>query len=359
MSEPPVIARVTDGLGRLTLNRPAAINALTAEMVGILRRTLADWAESDTVHTVLIDGAGPRGLCAGGDLRAMHADAVSGGTGSLDFWAEEYRLNADIATYPKPIVTWMDGLVMGGGIGVSAHASVRIVTERSRLAMPEVGIGFHPDVGGSWLLAHAPGEIGTHLALTGGSIGAADAITAGLADHFMAADRLSDLVKALTGTKSPAPTACDGTALPAGRDAATESRAGQVAASLAVKPPPGVLDAARTWIDECYAGDDVEAIIDRLARHPSPDAQAAAKEVATKSPTSLVVALRSVRSASRLPGLQEALDQEYRLSAALLRLPDLAEGIRAQIIDKDRRPRWQPSTLAEMDPAVVDACFAG
>jgi enoyl-CoA hydratase len=375
VSEPPVIARVTDGLGRLTLNRPAAINALTAEMVGILRRTLTNWAESDTVHTVLIDGAGPRGLCAGGDLRAMHADAVSGGTGSLDFWAEEYRLNADIATYPKPIVTWMDGLVMGGGIGVSAHASVRIVTERSRLAMPEAAIGFHPDVGGSWLLAHAPGEIGTHLALTGGSIGAADAITAGLADHFMPADGLPDLVKSLTSANMPAPTAGrdtgatarsgtapptrDGTAPSADRDAATESPAGQVAASLAVKPPPGVLDTARAWIDECYAGDDVTAIIDRLARHPSPDAQAAVKEIATKSPMSLVVALRSVRSASRLPGLREALDQEYRLSAALLRLPDLAEGIRAQIIDKDRRPRWQPSTLAEVDPAVVDACFAG
>jgi enoyl-CoA hydratase len=336
VSEPPVVARVTDGLGRLTLNRPAAINALTAEMVGILRRALAEWAESDTVRTVLIDGAGPRGLCAGGDLRAMHADAVSGGTGSLDFWADEYRLNAEIAAYPKPIVTLMDGLVMGGGIGVSAHASTRIVTERSRLAMPEVGIGFHPDVGGSWLLARAPGEIGTHLALTGGTIGPADAITAGLADHFLPADRLPDLITALTGGDARA-----------------------VTESLAAGPPPGVLRTARAWIDECYAGDDVAVILGRLTRHPAPDAQAAAKEIATKSPMSLVVALRSVRSTAGLPGLREALDQEYRLSSALLRLPDLAEGIRAQIIDKDRRPRWRPATLAEVDPAVVDACFAG
>jgi enoyl-CoA hydratase len=334
-SAPPVLAEVTGGLGRLTLNRPAAINALTAEMAGVLRRTLADWSETDRVRAVLISGAGPRGLCAGGDLRAMHADAVSGGTGSLDFWADEYRLNADLAAYPKPVVAFMDGLVMGGGIGVSAHASLRVVTERSRLAMPEVGIGFHPDVGGSWLLARAPGEIGTHLALTGGTIGAADALLAGLADVFVPSARLGEVASALeTG------------------DAA------EVVAPFAATPPPGDLAEARAWIDYCYTGDDVAAIVDRLTSSAAPGAQAAAKEIATKSPTSLVVTLRSVRSAAGMPGLREALDQEYRLSAALLRLPDLAEGIRAQIIDKDRRPRWQPPTLDEVSPAVIEACFA-
>jgi enoyl-CoA hydratase len=335
-SAPPVLAEVTGGLGRLTLNRPAAINALTAEMVGRLRRTLADWSETDRVRAVLISGAGPRGLCAGGDLRAMHADAVSGGTGSLDFWADEYRLNADLAGYPKPVVAFMDGLVMGGGVGVSAHASLRVVTERTRLAMPEVGIGFHPDVGGSWLLARAPGEIGTHLALTGGTIGAVDALLAGLADVFVPSARLDELASALeTGDVA------------------------EVVAPFAAVPPPGDLADARAWIDDCYAGDDVVTIVDRLASSTAPGAQAAAKEIATKSPTSLVVTLRSVRSAAGMPGLREALDQEYRLSAALLRLPDLAEGIRAQIIDKDRRPRWQPPTLDEVSPAVIDACFAG
>jgi enoyl-CoA hydratase len=329
-SVPPVLAEVTGGLGRLTLNRPAAINALTAEMVGILRRTLAGWSETDRVRAVLIDGAGPRGLCAGGDLRAMHADAVSGGTGSLDFWADEYRLNAEIAEYPKPVVAFMDGLVMGGGIGVSAHASLRVVTERSRLAMPEVGIGFHPDVGGSWLLSRAPGEIGTHLALTGGTIGAADAILAGLADVFVPSTHLPALAAALQ----------------------TADAAGTVA-SFAASPPPGDFPGSRTWIDECYPGDDVAAIIDRLAASAAPGAQAAAKEIATKSPTSLVVTLRSIRSAAGLATLREALDQEYRLSAMLLRLPDLAEGIRAQIIDKDRRPRWQPPTLAEVSPTTL------
>ncbi|GIE82343.1 hypothetical protein Aph02nite_82930 [Actinoplanes philippinensis] len=390
-SAPPVLAEVTGGLGRLTLNRPAAINALTAEMVGTLRRTLADWSETDRVRTVLISGAGPRGLCAGGDLRAMHADAVSGGTGILDFWADEYRLNAELSAYPKPVVAFMDGLVMGGGIGVSAHASLRVVTERSRLAMPEVGIGFHPDVGGSWLLSRAPGRIGVHLALTGGTIGAADAVVAGLADFFVPSTRLDDLATALqTGDAAevvasfagPLPpgdpaTETSPAASPPGAGAtspgagATSPGAGATSpgaeakspGAVATSPgatavPPGDLAAARYWIDECYAGDDVAAIVDRLASSSAAGAQAAAKEIATKSPTSLVVALRSIRSAAAMSDLREALDQEYRLSAALLRLPDLAEGIRAQIIDKDRRPRWQPPTLAEVSPAVIDACFA-
>lgn len=335
VSAAPVLVEVTGGLGRLILNRPAAINALTAEMVDVLGRTLARWADDDRIRTVLISGAGERGLCAGGDLRAMHADAVSGGTGSLDFWAAEYRLNAAIAGFPKPVVAWMDGLVMGGGVGVSAHASLRLVTERSRLAMPEVGIGFHPDVGGSWLLSHAPGELGTHLALTGGTIGAADTIAAGLADRFVPADRLAALVPAL-----------------AAGDAA------EVVASFAAAPPPGELDEARDWIDACYAGDSVAEIIDRLAARPAPGASAAASEIAAKSPTSLLVTLRSLRTAARLPDLAAALEQEFRLSAALLRLPDLAEGIRARIIDKDRRPRWQPATIGDVPGSLIDACFS-
>ncbi|GGK28867.1 3-hydroxyisobutyryl-CoA hydrolase [Pilimelia terevasa] len=332
---PPVIARLTGHLGHLTLNRPRALNALTGEMVAIAHRTLDLWAGSDRVRTVLVTGAGERGLCAGGDIRAIHADAVSGGDGALRFWADEYRLNAAIAAYPKPVVAWMDGLVMGGGIGVAAHARIRLVTERSRLAMPEVGIGFHPDVGGSWLLSRAPGELGTHLALTGTPVGAADAIAAGLADRYVPAARLPYLRLAL-----------------ARRDAA------DAVASLTDTPPPGELAAARTWIDACYAGDSVAAVLDRLAAHPDPAAQAAAKEIAGRSPTSLAVTLRSLRTAAGLPDLRAALTQEYRLSAALLRHPDLAEGIRAQIIDKDRRPRWRPATLDGVDEAAVAACFA-
>ncbi|WP_436533415.1 enoyl-CoA hydratase/isomerase family protein [Actinoplanes sp. HUAS TT8] len=329
MHTEPVIVEVGEQVGRLTLNRPKAINALTPEMVAIMRQALADWALSDSVHTVVISGNGERGLCAGGDIRAIHADAVSGGTASVAFWADEYRLNATIAAYPKPIVAIMDGLVMGGGIGISAHASVRVVTERSRLAMPEVGIGMHPDVGGSWLLSRAPGELGTHLALTGSPVGAADGIAAGLADHFVPAARLAQLL-------------ADPSAV----------------AELATTPPPGEFADAREWIDECYTGDDVGEIVARLAAHPAAGAQTAAKEILTRSPTALTITLRSLRTAALLPDLRAALDQELRLSAAMLRLPDLAEGIRAQIIDKDRDPRWRPATLGEVSPELIDACFS-
>ena len=358
-----MIADVTGRLGHLILNRPAAINALTLEMVRTLSRVLDSWATSPEIATVLISGAGDRGLCAGGDLRSMHADAISGGTGTLDFFATEYRLNAAIAAYPKPIVAFMDGLVMGGGIGVSAHAAIRVVTERSRLAMPEVGIGLHPDVGGSWLLSRAPGELGTHLALTGTAIGAADAITAGLADHHVPSPDLPALRAALrdgdaaTVVAAAATTPAPGDFGDARSWAADTPAPGDVSDARswpAATPAPG---GARTWIDACYAAATVTEIVDRLAAHPSPAAQAAAKEIGAKSPTSLVVTLRSLRSAARMAGLREALDQEYRLSAALLRRPDLAEGIRAQIIDKDRRPRWNPATLAEVSPADVDACF--
>ncbi|MBU2663659.1 enoyl-CoA hydratase/isomerase family protein [Actinoplanes bogorensis] len=330
----PVIAQLDGHLGHLILNRPRVINALTAEMVTILHRTLDEWATDDRVRTVLITGAGERGLCAGGDIRAIHHDAVTGGTESLGFWADEYRLNAAVAAYPKPVVAWMDGLVMGGGIGVSGHASLRLVTERSRLAMPEVGIGFHPDVGGSWLLGRAPGHLGTHLALTGGAIGAADGITAGLADHFVPASRLADLVHALA-----------------------HREASEAVESFATVPPPGSLAGDREWIDECYSAPTVAGIIERLAAHPAASAQAAAKEIATKSPSALLVTLRSVRTAPGLGSLTAALEQELRIGTAMLHWPDFAEGIRAQIIDKDRRPRWSPPTLAEVPPELVDACF--
>ena len=335
MTDAPVLTEVTGRLGRIVLNRPRAINALTHDMVKIIDRTLGSWSTDDDVRTVLITGAGDRGLCAGGDIRAIHADAVAGGAASLAFWADEYRLNLAVARYPKPVVAWMDGLVMGGGIGISAHAAHRLVTERSRLAMPEVGIGFHPDVGGSWLLSRAPGRTGTHLALTGGSIGAADALYTGLADHYVPAARLPELATALSRT-----------------DAA------EAIGALTDPAPPGELAAARDWIDECYAADTVPEILDRLRAHPAPGAQAAAKEIATKSPTSLVVTLRSLRTAAALPTLEAAIAQESRLSAAMFRLPDLVEGVRAQIIDKDRNPSWHPPTLADVDPAVIDSFFA-
>ncbi|MDT3440134.1 MULTISPECIES: enoyl-CoA hydratase/isomerase family protein [unclassified Pseudofrankia] len=331
-----VIRRVEGPVGWLTLNRPKAINALTHTMVLAMTEALDDWAADDSITCVVVDGAGERGLCAGGDVRAFYHDARSGGTGSVDFWADEYRLNSFIARYPKPYVALMDGLVMGGGVGISAHGSVRVVTERSRIAMPETGIGFVPDVGGTWLLSRMPGQTGTHAALTAGTLSAADAITAGLADQLVPTEQLPELVDRLVAGTAPA----DAVAL------------------LAVPAGEGRLAAARGWIDSCYAAGTVEEILQRLRAHGDPSAAVAADEIAAKSPTALTVTLAALRRAVGLADLDTALVQEFRVSVACLRHHDLAEGIRAQIIDKDRFPRWSPSALADVDDALVAEFFA-
>lgn len=319
----------------ITLNRPKALNALTHPMVVRMAEALADWERDPAVQQVLIRGAGERGLCAGGDIRAIHDDAKAGTAASAEFWRDEYRLNARIARYPKPYVALMDGIVMGGGVGVSAHGGIRIVTERSRVAMPETGIGFVPDVGGTWLLGRAPGRLGTHLALTGAAVGAADALLCGLADHFVPAARLPELTAALA-----------------------QAPVHEVLPRYAAAPPPGELAAHRAWIDHCHAADGVEEIVERLLAQGEPAAKEAAETVLAKSPTALKVTLAAVRRAAALGSLEEALVQEFRISCNALSSPDLVEGIRAQVIDKDRRPRWSPPALADVTGADVERHFA-
>ncbi|WP_266998289.1 enoyl-CoA hydratase/isomerase family protein [Streptomyces sp. NBC_00354] len=326
----------TDGrTGLITLNRPRALNALTHPMVLRIDEALRAWEQDSAVDQVLIRGAGERGLCAGGDIRAIHDDAKAGTAASAGFWRDEYRLNARIARYPKPYVALMDGIVMGGGVGVSAHGSVRVVTERSRVAMPETGIGFVPDVGGTYLLGRAPGLLGTHLALTGTAVGAADALLCGLADHFVPADRLPELTAALAG-----------------------SPAGEVPAHFAGTPAPGELAGQRAWIDRCYAADTVEEIVERLLAEGDPAAKETAETILAKSPTSLKVTLTALRRARGLGSLERVLEQEFRVSCHALRAPDLVEGIRAQVVDKDRNPRWSPPALADVTDADVERFFA-
>ncbi|HEY1133358.1 MAG TPA: enoyl-CoA hydratase/isomerase family protein [Nocardioides sp.] len=334
-AEPTVLAEVRGRVGLLTLNRPRAINALTHEMVGLLDARLRAWASDPAVQTVVVRGAGDRGLCAGGDIVAIHRDATTGGTGSEDFWRDEYRLNALIAGYPKPYVALMDGIVLGGGVGVSAHGSHRVVTERTRVGMPETGIGFVPDVGGTWLLSHAPGELGTHVALTAGHVGAADAIDLGLADRYVDSADLDRLVELLE--QQPV-------------EEALEAVAGVAA--------PGSLAEARPWIDAAFAHDDVPTIIASLRARPEDDAHRAADAVAAKSPTAVAVTLRALRAARAMAGLEQALDQEYRIVLRMLRGHDFPEGIRAQVIDKDRNPRWRPARFEDLDTGAVDAYFA-
>ncbi|MEW2129983.1 enoyl-CoA hydratase/isomerase family protein [Streptomyces sp. NPDC005435] len=330
-----VLFRTRGHAAHITLNRPEALNSLTHEMVLRIDEALTGWEHDPAVETVVITGAGERGLCAGGDIRAIHDDARDGdGTASAAFWRDEYRLNARIARYPKPYVAVMDGIVMGGGVGISAHGSVRVVTERSRVAMPETGIGFVPDVGGTHLLALAPGELGTHLALTGAPVGAGDALLCGLADHYLPSGSVPAFLDDLA-------------ALPV-RDAV---------ARHVQPPPPAGLAAQRQWIDACYAAGTVEQLLHRLLAHEDPAAKEAARALLTKSPTALKVTLAALRRARRLGPLERVLDQEYRVSCACLRGPDLVEGIRAQVIDKDRRPRWSPATLAEVTEADVERYF--
>ncbi|GEB54832.1 enoyl-CoA hydratase/isomerase family protein [Streptomyces gardneri] len=329
-----VLVRIEGRTGRLILNRPGALNALSHPMVLRIEEALTTWREDPDIEAVVISGAGDRGLCAGGDVRAIHEDARTGGTATAAFWRDEYRLNALIARYPKPYVALMDGIVMGGGVGVSAHGTVRIVTERSRVAMPETGIGFVPDVGGTYLLALAPGELGVHLALTGAPVGAADALLCGLADHFVPAERLDRLVTGLAHTSV---------------HDALAAHVGQA--------PPGQLAAHREWIDHCYAADTVEEILDRLMGSGVPAAKEAAATLTTKSPTALKVTLTSLRRARGLGPLERVLEQEYRVSCAALTSPDLVEGIRAQVIDKDRDPRWSPADLADVTDEDVARYF--
>jgi len=332
-SEPEVLLRRDNGIGRITLNRPRAINALNHAMVLTMSQTLDEWAADDTVATVVLDGAGDRGLCAGGDIRAIYADAKGGGSASLDFWVDEYRLNSQIAHYPKPFVALMDGLVMGGGVGLSAHASHRVVTDRTVVGMPEVNIGLIPDVGGSYLLGRARGNTGLHVALTGGSVPGVDAIAMGLADRLIDHRSTADLI---------------GLIIERGADAALAGLSNDTSASS--------LLAQRDWIDRCYDAESVEGIVERLQGTRTEAAQQAAATILGASPTSLKVTLRAVRAARTLT-LEEALNHEFRMVSAFLRAPDLVEGIRAQVIDKDRTPRWTPFTLAEVTPDMVEHYF--
>lgn len=329
-----ILVTVENGVGHVTLNRPKAINSLTHDMAERLASALREWEHDDGVHAVLVTGAGERGLCAGGDVVAIYHDAQVGGAKTRAFWHDEYRMNAQIADYPKPYVAVMDGIVMGGGVGVSAHGSHRVVTETTKLGMPEVGIGFIPDVGGTYLLANAPGLLGTYAALTGAPFTGADAIAMGFADHFVPHE---------------AHTAFAATVVSDGPDAAVSTHA--------VEPPPSPLLAQREWIDECFAAATVADIIAALRDRGEGPASDAADLIASRSPIALSVTLEAVRQAATL-SLHDALTLEFRTSCAALRSHDLVEGIRAQLIDKDRNPQWKPATLAECEPALIESYFA-
>lgn len=334
-----LLTSVSDGVGRLTLNRPASLNAITHPMILGVGEALSRWRDDPEVSLVLLDGAGDRGLSAGGDLRALYANAITGRNDlSRRFWRDEYELCAIIAEYPKPFVSIMDGITMGGGVGASAHAAIRIVTERSRIAMPETRIGFSPDVGGTHLLARAPGQVGTYLALNAATMTGPDAVACGFADYYVPSDRLPHLYQALGERADPGSPA-------------------EVVLLFDETPPPSELLERRVWIDRCYSGETVADIIESLGAESDRDAEHAADELTRLSPLALTVALAAVREARRLGTLRGSLDLEYRVSSWLADQPDWVEGIRAQVIDKDRSPTWMPSTLAAVPATVTEAAL--
>jgi enoyl-CoA hydratase len=335
--EPDLIARREGAAGVIRLNRPKALNALTLEMTRKIAAALDDFAADREVAVVILEGAGERGLCAGGDIRGLYESArVQGDLGKI-FWREEYIVNARIAKYPKPYVAYMDGLVMGGGVGLAGHASLRIVTEKTRVAMPEVGLGFFPDVGGTWLLSRAPGELGTYFGLTGLTMNGADAVFCRLADIRIASHDWPALRTALTG-------------VPSGVEAASVMT---TIRTFAAPDEVGPATLQRDLIDRAFAHDSIEEIFAALERDGSDVAQATLTAMREKSPRGLKVTLKLLRLARTSTSLEQCLAREYLAALEVFDSGDFVEGVRAAIIDKDRNPKWQPPTIEEVTPEIV------
>lgn len=327
--------------GIIRLNRPKAINALTLEMTREIVAALDEFEADPGVSLVLLEGAGERGLCAGGDIRALYESAKAGGDLGPVFWCEEYILNARIPEFPKPYVAYMDGLVMGGGVGLSAHGAHRIVTDKTKMAMPEVGLGFFPDVGGTWLLSRAPGGIGTYFALTGQTMTGADAVYAGAADVLIASSDWPSLRDALTNAPLRA----------------TSDDVRAIMAQYAAADIQAPVAAHRAQIDRAFAHDTMEAIVAALKQDGSEFALATLKALSEKSPTALKVTLELLRRARSSKSLKESLVREYNSALAVFTSAEFVEGVRAAIIDKDRNPKWSPSRIEDVTPDIVEKYF--
>jgi enoyl-CoA hydratase/carnithine racemase len=338
MSEGDILFERRGRLGFIRLNRPQALNALTLDMSRRLDRGLKDWAGNPEVSVVAVRGAGSRAFCAGGDVRALYK-AGPGSPYTDTFYREEYVLNRNVFRFPKPYVALMDGIVMGGGVGISAHGSHRVVTERTVFAMPETGIGLFPDVGATWLLSRCPGESGIYLGLTGARLQAADLIALGLAEGMVPSERLDAFESSLA-------------------DAGKSARVDALLHRFQADPGAPSLAPHRAAIDRCFSEPTVERILAALDAEGTGWAKAAAATLRTKSPTSLKVSLRQLRLGRTLPDFEAAMRLEFRLVQHFMAGGDFFEGVRAVVIDKDQRPRWSPDRLEAVSEAAVDAYFA-
>jgi len=343
-----VLADVRNHIGHLTLNRPAGLNALTLDMIRALQQQLDAWAHDPEVNAVVLRGAGERAFCAGGDIRSLYDSYQSGGRLHEDFFVEEYALDLAIHHYRKPVLALMDGFVLGGGMGLVQGADLRVVTERSRLAMPEVGIGYFPDVGGSHFLPRIPGELGIYLGVAGVQIRAADALYCGLADWYLTSDKLTQLDERLDRLQW--------------HETPLKDLQGLLAKLAVQTLPDAPLDALRPAIDHFFALPDVPSMVEQLREVTVADSHEWARETAdlleTRSPLAMAVTLEMLRRGRHL-SLEDCFALELHLDRQWFNRGDLMEGVRALLIDKDKSPRWNPPTLRELDAEHVASFFHG
>jgi len=358
MSEEPIlfeeIPASAGKIGRVTLSVAATLNSLTLVMVDQLQAKLDAWAEDDSIAIVFIEGAGEKAFCAGGDVQALHASAVETPGGPCEyaesFFAREYRMNYTLHTYSKPIVCWGHGIVMGGGLGVMAGCSHRVVTEKTRIAMPEVTIALFPDVGGTWFLNHMPGKAGEFLALTGASINAADAIFTGIADRLIENDRKSEAIENLLA---------QAWTTDAGKNhALTRSVLRPLSDVSAAASPEGQVEPHLAAINALCDADDIHAIIDNITSMETEDSWLgkARDSLAHGSPLAALWIHRQLVS-QRHASLREVFQSEIQLVTNIVRHPEFTEGVRALLIDKDRNPKWQFATSGAVPEAVLDSFF--
>ncbi|WP_219407117.1 enoyl-CoA hydratase/isomerase family protein [Pseudomonas sp. Colony2] len=341
-----VLAHVRNHIGHLTLNRPTGLNALTLDMVRSLSRHLQAWADDPQVHAVVLRGAGEKAFCAGGDIRSLYDSFKSGDTLHEDFFVEEYALDLAIHNYRKPVLALMDGFVLGGGMGLVQGADLRVVTDRSRLAMPEVAIGYFPDVGGSYFLPRISGELGIYLGVTGVQIRAADALYCGLADWYLDSTRLADLDQRLDRLEW--------------HDSPLKDLQGLLASLAVQQLPDAPLAALRPAIDHFFALPDVPSIVEQLQQVTVADshdwALTTASLMQTRSPLAMAVTLQMLRGGRHLP-LEQCFALELHLDRQWFARGDLIEGVRALLIDKDKTPRWNPPTLQALEADHVESFF--
>ncbi len=345
-----VLFQEASGIGWITLNRPKALNALNASMVEVIEKQLAIWKENPAISLVCIEGAGDKGLCAGGDMRSFY-DEKDGDIDqhALDFFATEYRMNHALDTFPKPILVYMDGIVMGGGIGISVYAQNRIVTERTRMAMPEMNIGYFPDVGASYFLNKSPGQMGKYMALSAKTFTGSDAIYLGLADVYMQSEKWQELKEGLQSRNWE----------PLSTGETTACLSSLIASFAQATPPPSHVAQVQEKVDRYFSKDSICEIFDSLNNGAKEGDQWAEETYALlkgKSPNSLALALEQLKR-GKGKTLGECLRMELDMDMQIIHTHDFYEGIRSVLVDKDRNPKWNPAQIKDLTRKWIDSFF--